>query len=130
MADTETHEFDWTDDAADVVVKAQPAVAVYPGPAGVIIRLEGDFNDDDGMVWFSVDKAPAVASAILEAAGLDATDLAPKPTRVASKPMANTAAARQKRYRKRKKKEPALFDGDDRNVTERESVTPRNGVKP
>ena len=117
-ADNAGHTWDWADDADDIVVKAQPAVAVYPGPAGIVIRLQGDFNDDaDGVVWFGVDQAHAVAAAILKAAGLDAADLIAEPAQNAIKPMASTGAARQKRYRQRKKKEPALFDGDDRNVT-------------
>ena len=115
-ADTETHEFDWTDDDADIVVKAQPAIAIYAGPAGVIIRRQGDWDEhDDGVVWFGVDQALAVAKAIMAAAELHAKD--PEPARVASNISNSTAAARQKRYRDRKKKEPALFDGEERDVT-------------
>ena len=132
MKDTvgEGHTWDWLEDADDVVVRSQPAVAVYPGPAGVVIRRQGDWNDDDDVIWFGINQAPAIAKAIMAAAGLDIADLAPEPAQVAFKPMGSTAAARQKRYRERKKKEPArepdIFDHDDRN-----GVTPedRNGVK-
>ena len=130
-ADSAGRAWDWGDDDADVVVRSQPAVAVYPGPAGIVIRLQGDFNDDDdGVVWFGVDQAPAVAAAILEAAGLDAADLAPETAQDATKPMASTAAQRQKRYRDRKKMEPTpepdIFDRDVTDtVTDRDD---RNGV--
>ncbi len=117
-ADSNGRTWDWLDDDADIVVKAQPAVAIYAGPAGVVIRRQGDWNDDDdGVVWFGVDQAHAVAKAILEAADLDATALAPEPAQDATKPMACTGAERQKRYRQRKKKEPALFDGEGSDVT-------------
>ncbi len=132
----ESHEFAWAalEDAGDVVVAEQPPVAVYTNPKGaVVVRQRGDDrDDDDAWIWFAPEHAPAVAAAIMAAAGLDATDiadLAPEPAQDASKPTASTAAERQRRYRQRKKKEPALFDGDDRNVTECETVTPRNGLK-
>ena len=91
----ETHGFDWADDDADIVVKAQPAIAIYAGPAGIVIRHQGDWNDDDdGVVWFAPEHALAIAKAIMAAAGLDAADLAPEPAQIATKPMASTAAAR------------------------------------
>ena len=64
-------EFDWLEDAGDVIVRSQPAVAVYPGPSGIVIRSRGDLwsDDGDGVVWFAVEHAPAVAAAILDAAG-------------------------------------------------------------
>ncbi len=134
MTDIETadegREFDWLEDPGDVVVRAPSAVAVYPGPAGVVIRRPGDHwnGDGDDVTWFTTEHAPAVAAAILEAAGLDATALAPAPTRVGSKPKDSTAAGRQRRYRERQKREspPDIFDRadrDDRDVTDRDTAT-------
>ena len=116
----EGRDFDWA--AVDVVVPEQAAIAVYVNPTGdVVVRQCGAWSDDaDASIWFSPGHALAVAKAILAAAGLDAAniaDLAPEPAQDATKPMASTAAARQKRYRQRKKKEPALFDSDESDVT-------------
>ena len=78
----EDHDFDWVADAGDVIVRPQPAVAVYTNPAGdvpvadVVLRQEGDpLSYGDSVVWFAVDHASAVAAAILKAAGLDGTAL-------------------------------------------------------
>ncbi len=81
MSADESREFDWLEDAGDAIVRTQSAVAVYPGPAGVVIRRRGDYWSDEGddIIWFSVEQAPAIALAILEAAGLDATTLTPEP---------------------------------------------------
>ncbi len=114
-ADSNGRPWDWSDDAGDTIVPEQPAIAIYTNPAdAVVIRQHGAWNDDDDVwVFFSPAHAPAIAAAILAAAGLDIADLAQS----VSKPMASTAAARQKRYRDRKKKEPALFDGEERDIT-------------
>ena len=136
MTDTvgEAHTWNWREDAGDVIVRAQPAIACYLNPAGdIVLRQHGDYFDDDAWIWFAVEQAPAVAAAILEAAGLDATALAPEPTQ---KPKDTTAAGRQRRYRKRQKKEltlePDIFDRDDRDVTrdvtDRDTVAARNDV--
>ncbi len=136
MTDIETagegREFDWLEDAGDVIVRSQPAVAVYPGPAGVVIRRQGDHwnGDGDDVIWFTTEHAPAVAAPILEAAGLDPTALAPEPTLRRTKAKDPTAAGRQRRHRERKKKEstpePDIFGRDvtpeDRDVTDRDGV--------
>ena len=120
-AGSEGREFDWRDDADDVIVRSQPAIAIYPGPAGVVIRRQGDWcDDDDGVVWFGVDQAPAIAAAILETAGLDATALVPEP---APKPKDSTAAARQRRRRARQKEEATLDLGHVTAVTAVTAVT-------
>ena len=130
MVDSESRDFDWLEDASDVVVREQAAVAVYPGPAGVVIRRQGDqlYGDGDDVISFSVEDAPAVAAAILEAAGLDATVLASGTTRVDSKPKGKdpTAAERQRRRRKRQREEPTadIFDSADRDSTAANPVTP------
>ncbi len=108
--------WDWSDDARDLVVQEQPAIAVYTNPANaVVIRQAGAWNDDeDAWIWFSPDHALAIAKAILEAAGLDAMALAPEPEQAASKAKDPTAAERQRRRRARQK-EPEL--DIDRDVT-------------
>ncbi len=120
MTDSEGREFDWSDD--DVIVPSQPAVAVYTNPKGAVVLRQQDefpFGDGDAVVWFAADHAPVVALAILAAAGIDATALAPEPAQVASKAKDPTGAERQRRRRARQKEEttPALFDRDTRDVT-------------
>ncbi len=73
------HDFDWQKDAGDVIVRSQPAMAVYTNPKGdVVLRQECDGLSRDGeddVVWFAVDHARAVAAAILKTAGVDGTAL-------------------------------------------------------
>ena len=143
-ADNEGRPWDWGDDDGDVIVAEQPPVACYLNPKGAVVLRQpaAEHDEDDAVIWFGPEPARAIAAAILhvagyevaglEAAGLDAADIAeraPEPAQDATKPMAGTSASRQKRYRQRKKKdpapEPALFDRNDRNA-----VTPedRNAV--
>ena len=122
-------EFDWHD-ANEVIVREQPAIAVYINPAGdIVLRQRGDCFDDDAWIWFHPEHAAAVAAAILEAAALDAPVSTPEPTQVDSKPKDSTGAGRQRRYRERKKKESTseLFDREDRDVT-RDTVTGKGGA--
>ena len=126
-------EFDWLD--ADVIVPQQPAIAVYLNPTGdVVLRQRGDLYDDDSWCWFRIERAPAVARAIIETAGLDIAELMPEPTRIGSKPKDPSAAERQRRYRERQKKEstpePDIFGRDvtARDVTDdRDRDVPCNG---
>ena len=129
MMDSESRDFHWLEDAGDVIVRSQPAIAVYPGPAGVVVRRQGElYGDGDEVVWFAADQAPAVAAAILAAAGFDPPVLASGTTRVDSKPKGKdpTAAERQRRRRKRQREEPTadIFDRDDRDSTVANPVTP------
>ncbi len=120
MADSGGRAWDWCEDADDVVVKAQPAIAIYPGPAGVVIRRQGDWNDDDDdVIWFGVDQARGVATAILKAAGLDPMAQTPESAQVVSEPKDSTAAERQRRRRARQRDQPTLdIDRDQaRDVT-------------
>ena len=131
-ADSAGRAWCWSDDADDIVVKGQPAIAIYAGPAGIIIRRQGDWDEhDDDVIWFGVDQALAVAAAILEAASLDVADIAepaPKPAPCATKPKDSTGAERQRRRRARQKEEPTLdIDRDENRDTVTETVTPRDG---
>ena len=127
MPDTERIEFDWHD-TDEVIVREQPAVAVYLNLAGdIVLRQQGDVFDDDAWIWFHPEHAAAIAAAILEAAGLDAPVLTPSQTTDAVLPKDPTAAERQRKYRERKKKkptpEPDIFE---RDVTD--PATARNRV--
>ncbi len=130
MMDNESRDFDWLNDAGDVIVRAQSAIAIYPGPSGVVIRRQGDLwsGDGDDVIWFRPEDAPAIAAAILTAVGLDPTVLASGTTRVDSKPKGKdpTAAERQRRRRKRQREEPTadIFDSADRDSTAANPVTP------
>ena len=129
MTDGEGRPWDWHDDADDVIVPDQPPVACYVNPKGaVVLRQRDDWpSDDDPIIWFAVEHAPAVAAAILDAAGIDATALAPEPAQVASKAKDPTGAERQQRRRRKKKEStPDIFDRDDRDG-DRDTVT-RDGL--
>ncbi len=130
MSTDEIRGFDWLDDVGDIVVPEQPAIACNPNPKGAIVLRQD--TEDDHFVWFHPEHAAAVAAAILEAAGLDTTALIPEAAQVDSKSKDPSAAGRQRRYRERKKKqptpEPDIFDRDvTRDVTDRNTVTPRDG---
>ncbi len=127
----EGRAWSWTDDAGDVVVPDHPPVAVYVNPeAAVVVRQRAHWPDeDDPWIWFAPQHAPAIAAAILEAAGLDATAMMLESTQVGSKASDKTAAGRQRRYRERKKKDPAIEpDLLDRNARDDRDVAERNGV--
>ena len=127
----EGRAWDWTDDVGDVIVAAQPAIASYVNTAGnIVLRQQGDAFDEDVWIWFDPQHAPAVAMAILVAAGIDATALTPEPARACSKPKGASGAERQRRYRDRQKKgstpEPDLLNRNSVTRDERNGVTPRN----
>ncbi len=129
MTAGEGRAWDWTDDAGDVIVPAQPAIACYVNTAGnIVLRQQGDAFDEDVWIWFDPQHAPAVAMAILEAAGLDTTAFAPEPARACGKPKGKdpTAAERQRRRRKRQREEPTadIFDSADRDSTAANPATP------
>ena len=59
--------FDWSDDSA-VVLREQPATAVYFNPRGqVVIRQQGEVFDDDPFVFFNVESLPALIAALTSA---------------------------------------------------------------
>ncbi len=129
----EGRAWDWLDDADDIIVPDQPPVAVYVNPgAAVVVRQRAPWPDeDDPWIWFAPEHAPAVAAAILAAAGLEPAAVTPEPTPVTRKPKCKdpTAAERQRRRRQRKKGspiEPDLLDRDDRDGATLDPVTPRD----
>ena len=88
-------EFDWAEDKGDVIIEEQMAVAVYPGELGVVVRQRADWSrEDDDVILFPNQMAPAIAKAILTAAGFDATALAPELTQVGGKPKDSTTTER------------------------------------
>ena len=53
-----TKDFDWYGDSESVVVRHQPAIAVYLNPHGeVVIRQEGQYDEDH---WIYVTRDNAV----------------------------------------------------------------------
>lgn len=105
------------DNAGDIVLPEQRAIAVYPNGKGcLVIRQEADWNDDeDSIVLVQPEHAERVAQALLnwaqEVLGREQPEEAEgAPAGVnAQRPTAN--ALRQKRYRQRRA---------------RQTVTPRN----
>ena len=97
-----TKDFDWCRDSESVVVRHQPAIAVYINPHGeVVIRQEGQY-DDDHWIYLTRDNAPKVAQAILEAAGIEGyAEMAP--TLLLPAPKDKTAAERMRRYRNKRR---------------------------
>lgn len=69
-------EFDWRD-TDSLIVPSQDAIAVYTAQqGGVVLRQQrNDLSRDgeDDIIWFGAEHAPAIAAAILKAAGLDGT---------------------------------------------------------
>jgi hypothetical protein len=70
MTDTST-EFDWSVRNPEVIVRSQPAIAVYTNTADqVVLVREREWNEEeDAFVLISREHAIKVAHAILEAAG-------------------------------------------------------------
>jgi hypothetical protein len=70
MTDTST-EFDWSVRNPEVIVRSQPAIAVYTNTADqVVLAREREGNEEeDAFVLISREHAIKVAHAILEAAG-------------------------------------------------------------
>lgn len=99
MSMTPTAAFQWHDDDA-VIVRSQPAIAVYSNRAGaIVVRQEAAWDDDsDAFIIVQRQNAPALVRAILAEAGAEAGEL------VGNKRQGQTAAAeRQRRYRQRKR---------------------------
>jgi hypothetical protein len=94
-------DFDWYGDSESVVIRHQPAIAVYLNPHDeVVIRQEGQYDDGH---WIYVTRANAlkVAEAILEAAGIEnCAEAAPLPL---SAPNGKTATERMRRYRNKRR---------------------------
>lgn len=124
-------DFSWSDDAADVIVPHQDAIAVYINPRNrIVIRQEGGARRESGLCaddpWIEVNPkhAERLARAILDAADecralsaeqhVDHTQPASAERAPPIAPQApkhdHTAAARQRRYRQRKGKRAPLFE--------------------
>jgi hypothetical protein len=96
-----SEEFHWFGAEAEVVIRGQRAVAVYPNPWGaVVIRAERTW-DEEADTCIIIDKAHAraVAEAILAAAEFEPDAEADMPRPRVDK----TAAERQRRYRERQR---------------------------
>jgi len=64
-------DFNWAAAADDVVLRQQPATAIYLNPFGmVVVRQEADPFEDDPFIVIAPNNALAVAQAIIEAAGV------------------------------------------------------------
>ena len=126
-ADNNGRPWNWTDDASDTIVPQQPPIACYLNTGDqIVLRQRGDCFNDDAWIWLNTNHAAALATAILELAGLDIADLAPEPAPCAIKPRDATGAERQRRRRARQKEPMLAIDpGQDRDVTveARDSVT-------
>jgi hypothetical protein len=59
-------DFDWVKDDS-VVIKRQPALAIYQNAAGdIVVRSEGDYSpDEDGFVYIRPEHAARVCAAIM-----------------------------------------------------------------
>ncbi|HBF53323.1 MAG: hypothetical protein CL533_04345 [Afipia sp.] len=55
-------DFEWTPENADIIAATQPAIAVYQNQwCQIVIRQEGEFNDDgDSIVFVCRENIPAL----------------------------------------------------------------------
>jgi hypothetical protein len=98
----------------DLIILEQPATRVFENVHGqIVIRQTGQVFEDDPFVFFNRENLPSLISAL----SAYVSDV--KPAEVGSH--RNAAAARQKRYRDRRRNDVTGEDRSDRNVT---SVTP------
>ena len=92
-------EFDWNpsgDDDHSIVVRHQPAVAVYLNPHDeVVIRQQDDYGQDQ-FVYVTRDNVTKVVKRMLEVAGVELTTMAEPP--LLAPPKDATAAERMRRY--------------------------------
>jgi hypothetical protein len=82
-----TPDFDWNpsrDADHSIVVRGQPAIAVYLNPHDeVVIRQEGQYDpSDDHFVYVTKPNALMVARAVLEAAGVNVEFITPSVARL------------------------------------------------
>ena len=97
----------------DLVIFEQPATRVFENVRGqIVIRQTAQIFEDDPFVFFNRENLPALISAL----SAYVSDVKRAPAEAGSH--RNAAAARQKRYRDRRRND---ITGDDSNVT---SVTP------
>lgn len=98
-------EFDWIEGADHVVVPAQRPVAVHQNPYGdIVIRHPQDWDENkDPCVVIPRREALAVVRAILKEAGIQEEPTSPSLCDGSDSPKDSTAAARQKRYRERRR---------------------------
>ena len=112
-------EFDWNpsrDTDHSIVVRHQPAIAVYTNPHDeVVVRQQDQYDEsDDHFVFITKDNVRKVAERIMEVAGIEVATLA-EPLLLAP-PKDATAAERMRRYRNRKRNGDRNEDRD--GVTE------------
>jgi hypothetical protein len=94
-----SREFSWHRDRDDIVVAEQQPIALYLNPRGdLVIRQPG--IDEDDMIVVTLQNAPALARAILRAAGVDDE---PAAAAVQPAPKDRTAAERMRRHRERQR---------------------------
>jgi hypothetical protein len=138
-------EFDWNpnrDEDHSIVVRGQPAIAVYLNPHDeVVIRQEGQYDpSEDNFVYVTKPNALIVAKAVLEAARIDVEFIGPSVAKLITdrtdidweaaneafneteaKPKDRTAAERQRRYRERHRNGTVTPETVMDPVTEREA---------
>ena len=129
-----TDDFDWYAEGADVVVREQPALAVYCNSGGqAVIRRQRDcYEEEDATVVVSRELVPVLARALFEATGFGAVEFVLRQgdgqyvdlDEGATGTAPTKEAARQRRYRTRKR------NGGDASVTLEgdADVTPHNGA--
>jgi len=105
---TNSHNFDWYSDDGEssIVVRHQPATAVYTNPHEVVMRQQ--YGDEDDFVYVTKNNALKVAQAILSLAGIEVAltrlhDGGLDEPLLLSAPKDKTAAERMRRYRKKKR---------------------------
>ena len=91
--------FDWNptkDEVHSIVIRDQPAIAVYINPHDeIVVRQRDHYGYDDQFVYITKENVPQVAERMLALAGYPTCEI------LSPEPKDKTAAARQKRYKDR-----------------------------
>jgi len=106
-------DFNWNpteDEDHSIVVRHQPGIAVYTNTHDeVVIRQQADNSYDDSFVWVTKDNVFQVAERMLALAGYSMNG--------SEQPKVSSAAARQRRYRNKKRNGVTPDTVADRNAT-------------
>ena len=104
-----SEHFDWNpngENGGDIIVRHQPAIAIYLNPHGeLVIRQEGYYGpDEDQFVFVSAANMLNVAEKMLETAGIDMSVAEPPAERLLLPALKDTTAAeRMRRYRNKQR---------------------------
>jgi hypothetical protein len=111
-------DFNWYNKDDSIVVRHQPATAVYTNPHGeVVVRQQDQYGDEDDFIYIAKDNALKVAQAILTEAGVE-VEMAVREDGGLKEPLllpAPTKAAERARRYRRNKRDGVTLERDGRD---------------